>query len=202
MQAIDLPAAFLRSILHHIAALLLQGAGGDQDEAWKAAQDLVAGNDPRTDAELRLVARIMMFTLQAGEALAQAAQPDMPLNRILRLRSGAVALSREADKAERALEKLRAARDAVQPVQPKAQIEAPTQTLASGQVPQVPEPPPSIEKVGALVAENRTVAAYAKAHGISFSEALRRRERDKRVAERERRKVAQALAAAYAPAST
>ncbi|HVY13606.1 MAG TPA: hypothetical protein VHB27_00160 [Rhodopila sp.] len=186
VQITDLPAAFLRTILHHIAALLLQGANGDYQEALEAAEKVILGQAPRNDAELRLVARVISFTLQSSEALAQAAQPDMPLNRVLRLRSGAVSLAREVTKAERALERRRAA-GPDQSEQPRSEPE--------------PSPAPSVEKVGVLIQENRTVAAYAKAHGISFSEALRRRERDKRVAERERKKAIQATAsAAAAPA--
>ncbi|HVY17359.1 MAG TPA: hypothetical protein VHB27_19200 [Rhodopila sp.] len=178
MRTADLPAVFLRTVIRHIAVLLLEGANGDYDEAWEGAETLILGHNPQTEAELRLVYRVIAFNLQAGEALAQAVQPDMPLNRILRLRTGAVSLAREATKAERALEKRRAAseRDEAEPP------EAP------------PEPAPSVEKTGALIEDNRTVSAYAKAHGISFSEALHRRARDKRVAERERKKAAKAQA--------
>ncbi|HVY13682.1 MAG TPA: hypothetical protein VHB27_00540 [Rhodopila sp.] len=183
MSVTELPTAFLYVILSQLAALLLQGAGGNRDEAWEAAKTLVMGHSPQTVTELRLIVRSLTLSLQAGEALAQAVQPDMPLNRVIRLRSGAVALTREATKAERGLEKLHTARAQGQPepVQPE------------------PEPvAPSIERVGALIEENITVAAYAKAHGISFTEALQRRQRDKRIADRERKKVQQALADAQA----
>src|ERR1700757_547068 len=93
-----------------IALLLLEGAGGDMDNARHAAAATLSAYDPQTEAELRLAARIISFSLQAGEALAQAADPDMPLTRVLRLRTGAVSLSREATKAERHLEQLREAR--------------------------------------------------------------------------------------------
>ncbi|HVY15556.1 MAG TPA: hypothetical protein VHB27_10015, partial [Rhodopila sp.] len=52
------PIAFLRTVLRHIAALLLEGANGDHDEAWKAAETLILGQAPRTTAELRLVYRV------------------------------------------------------------------------------------------------------------------------------------------------
>src|ERR1700757_4157862 len=90
-----------------IALLLLEGAGGDMETARHAAAATLSTYDPQTEAELRLAARIISFSLQAGGALAQAADPEMPLTRVLRLRTGAVSLSREAEKAERRLEKLR-----------------------------------------------------------------------------------------------
>jgi hypothetical protein len=45
--------------------------------------------------ELRLAANIVGFSFHALEALGQAATPEMPMTRILRLRSSAVSLSRE-----------------------------------------------------------------------------------------------------------
>src|SRR6201995_6155339 len=110
MSLAGLPEAFLQTILHQIALLLLEGAGGDMEAARHAAAATLSTYDPQTEAEPRLAARIISFSLQAGEALAQAADPQMPLTRVLRLRTGAVSLSREAEKAERRLEKLREAR--------------------------------------------------------------------------------------------
>src|SRR6185437_15554369 len=98
MSVADLPEALLKTILHQIAILLLDGAGGNMEAAWSAAAS----------------------TLRACEALAQAADPAMPLTRILRLRTGAVSLSREAEKAERRLEKLREARLRGLPEEPES----------------------------------------------------------------------------------
>ncbi|HVY18224.1 MAG TPA: hypothetical protein VHB27_23600, partial [Rhodopila sp.] len=212
MRITELPAALLRTVLRHLAVLLLEGANGNHQEAWEAAEALILGHCPRTEAELHLIYRILAFNLQAGEALAQAVQPDMPLNRVLRLRSGAVALAREVAKAERRLEQLRAAAEPGQLTQRQPEHRQPEHRQPAQRQPEqpqpeqrqpqpqsqpepMPEPAPSVEKVGALIEENRTVSAYAKAFGISFTEALRRRARDKRVAERERKKVAQAIAA-------
>ena len=131
--------------------------------------------------ELRLAARIVAFNLQAGEALAQAADPEMPLNRVLRLRTGAVSLTREADKAERRLEKLREARLQDLPEEPEPLPEAEI---------------PRIEKTTALIEDNRKVAAYAQAHGLSWSEALKQRHREQRLADRQRRPQKRAVKAA------
>ena len=180
MSLADLPEAFLQTILHQIALLLLEGAGGDMDAARHAAAATLSAYDPQTEAEIRLAARIISFSLQAGEALAQAADLEMPLTRVLRLRTGAVSLSREAEKAERRLEKLRDAR-------PHAVAE---------EAEPLPEPEaPRIEKTTALIEDNRKVAAYAEAHGLTWSEALKQRRREQRLAERQRKQKARAQAA-------
>ena len=103
--------------------------------------------DPQTEDELRLAANIIGFSFQALEALSQAATPDMPLTRTLRLRGGAVSLSRESHKAQRRLDKLQAAR--------RAGIRAETQ-------PEPPQPEPKIEKALDLIDTTRKIAAAAR----------------------------------------
>src|SRR6185437_3240949 len=124
MSVADLPEALLKTILHQITILLLDGAGGNMEAAWSAAASTLRAYDPQTEQELRLAARVLSFSLQACEALAQAADPAMPLTRILRLRTGAVSLSREAEKAERRLEKLRE-NHAAEEAQPLPEPETP-----------------------------------------------------------------------------
>lgn len=51
-----------------------------------------------TEDELRLAASIIGFSFQALEALGQAAAPDRPITRTLRLRGGAVSLNRACQK--------------------------------------------------------------------------------------------------------
>src|SRR6185437_14488857 len=164
-----------QTILHQVALLLLQGAGGDMEAAHRAAAAALSAYDPRTEAELRLAARVISFSLQSLEALGQAADPEMPLTRVLRLRTGAVSLSREAEKAERRLEKLREAR---------------LQGLPEEAEPLPEAEPARIEKTTALIEDTRKVAAYAQAHGLSWSEAHRQRNREKRLAERRAKEAA------------
>ncbi|HET6607006.1 MAG TPA: hypothetical protein VFG62_10075 [Rhodopila sp.] len=178
MSIADLPEALLKTILGQIATLLLDGASGDRKAAWLAAVETIRAHDPQTEQELRLAARIVAFSLQAGEALAQAADPNMPLTRVLRLRTGAVSLSREAEKAERRLEKLREAR-------------------LRG-LPEDSEPLPEPQRAGKtteLIDDNRKVAAYARANGLSWTEALKQRRREQRLAERHRKQELKAQAA-------
>ncbi len=184
MPLSELPAALLNTIVHQIALLLFRGAGGDIEAAREAAARTIGALAPRTDAELRLAARVVGFSLQATEALSQAANPEMPLTRVLRLRSGAVSLAREAQKAERQLEKLQA--DRMMGIEPAPEP--------------VPEPEaPKIEKTTALVEDNRKVSAYAKAHGLTWTQAYNARQRDMRLAERQRKQQERAAKAGPLP---
>jgi hypothetical protein len=180
MPLTNLPEAFLQTFIHQIALLLLNGAGGDMEAALHAAKATIASYNPRNETELRLAARIISFSLQSGEALAQAADPQMPLTRVLRLRTGAVSLAREAEKAERRLEKRR---------------EAPIDEPAAAPEPVAEPEPPRVEKTTALIADNRKVAAYAKAHGLTWTQAYNQRNRELRLAERQRKQQARANAA-------
>ena len=101
--ATTIPACILEAVLGRLLPLFLPATGGDTTAARAAADHLLAAYQPRTEDELCLAATIVGFTLQALDALGQSANPDLPLTRILRLRSGAVSLSREADKARKAL---------------------------------------------------------------------------------------------------
>jgi len=101
--ATTIPACILEGVLGRLLPLFLPATGGDTTAARAAADHLLAAYQPRTEDELCLAATIVGFTLQALDALGQSANPDLPLTRILRLRSGAVSLSREADKARKAL---------------------------------------------------------------------------------------------------
>jgi hypothetical protein len=171
-----LPRAYLLTILQQFAMMLLAACNGNLHDARKAAAETLKAFDPKTEAELRLVARIVGFNLQAGEALAQAAEPGMPITRVIRLRTGAVSLSREAQKAEQQLEKLRQAA-----AEPEAQ-------------PELEPVPASAENAAELVEETRTISAYAKAHGLTFTEAMEQRERDKSLAKRAAKEAARAAA--------
>jgi hypothetical protein len=114
--------AFLETIVAHLVPLFLSSANNDPAAARQAAAQMLTAYVPETEPELSLAANIISLNLHALQALGQAANPDLPLNEILRLRSGAVSLSREAEKAERRLDQLRAARrDAAQP-QPETAV--------------------------------------------------------------------------------
>jgi hypothetical protein len=110
------------------------------------------------------------FSFQALEALSQSATPDMQLTRILRLRGSAVSLSRESHKAQRRLDQLQKARREGIPAQP-----AETQ-------PEPAQPEPRTERAIDLIEDTRTIAAAAKAPGVTWTQAYEQSQRDKRIA--------------------
>jgi hypothetical protein len=161
------PAAILETILIRLAALFLTGAGGDTDAARQAALHMLNAYHPETEDELRLAANIISFSFQGLEALAQAAAPDLALTRILRLRGGAVSLSRESARADRRLGQLQKARQ--QAIQAEIQPE-PAQTQ------------PKVEKSLALIQDTGAIAAVAKDKNLTWTQAYEQRQRDTRIA--------------------
>ncbi len=176
-----LPAAVLETILTHLAGLFLTGAAGDMTAAREAAAQTLTAYRPETEDELRLAANIISFSFQALEALSQAASPDMPLTRTLRLRGSAVSLSRESHKAQRRLDKLQTAR--------RAGIPAEAQ-------PEPAQPEPKIEKALDLIKDTRTVAVAAKAQGLTWTQAYKQRQRELRIAANLKRAEARVAAQA------
>jgi hypothetical protein len=100
----------LDTILGHLAPHFLTSTNGDLPSARHAASHTLAAYNVETEEELRLAAEIVSFSFHALEALGQAAAPDLPLNKTLRLRGSAVSLSREAHKSQRKLDQLQRAR--------------------------------------------------------------------------------------------
>jgi hypothetical protein len=165
-----LPAAVLETILTRLAALFLAGAAGDTAAAREAAAQMLSAYTPQTEDELRLAANTIGFSFHALEALGQAAGPDMPLAKILRLRGSAVSLSRESFKAQRRLDQLQKARREGIPAQPAETQPEPTQ------------PEPKIEKALDLIEDTRTVAVGAKAQGLTWTQGYEHRQQDARIA--------------------
>jgi hypothetical protein len=141
---------------------------------------------PETEDELCLAAQIISFSFHPLEALGQAAAPDMPLTRVLRLRGSAVSLSRESHKAQRRLDKLQAARRAGIPVQP-------AEPLA---------PSPKAEKAIALIADTRKVAETAKTGKLTWTQAYNQRQRETNLAARQQKNAAKTAAILPAVAPT
>jgi hypothetical protein len=162
-----LPAAVLDTILTRLALLFLAGARGDVAAARIAALQMLTVYYPETENEFRLAAQIVSFSFHALEALSQAATADMPLTRILRLRSSAVSLSRESHKAERRLDQLQKARRSGAPSQPTA-----TDASHSGA---------TIEKALELIANTREVTEAARNAGQTWTQAYEQRLRAKRM---------------------
>jgi hypothetical protein len=182
-----LPGAILETILSRLASLFLAEAAGDMTAARQAATKMLSAYHPETEDELRLAANIVSFSFQALEALGQAATPDMPLTRKLRLRGSAVSLSRESHKAQRRLDKLQAAR--------RQGIPAETQ-------PEPAQPEPKIEKALDLIETTRTIAGVAKTKGVTWTQAYEQRQRDNRIAASQKRAEARLAAQANVAAAS
>ncbi len=176
-----LPDAILETVVTRLSALFLTGAAGDMTAARQAAAQMLSAYHSETDDELRLAANIISFSFQALEALGQAATPDMPLAKILRLRGSAVSLSRESHKAQRRLDKLQAARRA---------------GIPTAVQPNPAQPEAKIEKALDLIETTRTVAGVAKTNGLTWTQAYEQRQRDIRIAASLKRAEARAAAQA------
>ncbi|WP_158921665.1 hypothetical protein [Acidisphaera sp. S103] len=177
------PAAVLETILLRLAPLFLAGAGDDLTAARHAAAQTLGSYRPETEDELRLAVNIIAFGLHALEALGQAAAPDLPVTRVLRLRGNAVSLSRESAKAQRSLDQLQKARRQNRPAEP---VE--------------PRPAPADQKVAIIPGPIRHTDGIAAVTAIrpARTETEEDRQRDIRIAGYMQRPVFQAAAQAKA----
>jgi hypothetical protein len=190
------PAVVLDTIIGRLAILFLFTANGDVAAAHDAAAQMLAAYNPETEDELCLAAKIISFGFHALEALSQAAVPDLPLTKILRLRGCAVSLSWESHKAQRKLDQLQRDRRAgIQP-QPRAAKSADT----------VPTPSSAqIDKALALIEETRQEMMVAgntgaRTGGMTWTQAYQHRQTAKRIAENLKKN--QAVYAASSAAAT
>ncbi len=163
------PAAILDTILGHLALLFLTGAAGDLTAARHAAREMLAAYQPETPEELHLAAEIISFGLHALDALGQAADQDMSLNRKLRLRGSAVSLSRESHKSQRKLDQLqKTRRRGLQPIE----------TAAAKSEPDKPRPAkPDVETT------KQPQATIIKNSGQTWTQAYQQRQAARRIAE-------------------
>jgi hypothetical protein len=105
-QPATITAAILDKILAFLAPLFLVATTGDIGAAQEAASAMLASYNPRTNRELRFAALSIAFAFGALETLSKAADPELALNQVLRLRGNANALNRSAQQNESRLEKL------------------------------------------------------------------------------------------------
>jgi len=184
--ATSIPAAIFETIVGNLVRLFLTGTGGDPVAAHRAASHMVAVHHPETEDELYLAADIVSFGFHALNALGQAAEPDLPLTRQLRLRGSAVSLSRQSHKARHKLEQLQKLRMAGVAVQPS---EAPDP-------PQEPVPPP-VEQPASFARPAPPIVA--RTGGQNWSKGYQQREAARRITENLRKNQASAATAANHP---
>jgi len=104
------PATITASVFEKILAFLTPLFVGAQTidigVARESASGMLASYGARTNRELRFAALSIAFGFGALEALSRAANPELALNEVLRLRGNANALNRAAQQNETRLEKL------------------------------------------------------------------------------------------------
>jgi hypothetical protein len=105
-QPATITAAIFDKILAFLAPLFLVATTGDIGAAQEAASAMLASYNPRTNREMRFAALSIAFAFGALETLSKAADPELALNQVLRLRGNANALNRSAQQNESRLEKL------------------------------------------------------------------------------------------------
>ena len=177
--------AILDTVIGRLVLLFLTGAGGDPSKAHHAASQMLAAYNAETPEELGLAAEIVSLQLHTLEALSDASGPDLSLNKILRLRGGAVSLSRESHKARRKLDQLQRARRAGTTAHPaEAQSEAAQ--------PQPAPPQPKIDNaLGLIEAAQEAIQTAKKTGGQTWSQSFQKRQTAKRIAENLKKKQAE-----------
>jgi hypothetical protein len=99
--------AFLEEMVAHLLHLFIRGADGDEAAARHAVLSTLAAYHPENEQELGLAAHIISFGFATLGALAEAMDPNLPVNAVLRLRGNANAAHRSAHQCQRTLDKLR-----------------------------------------------------------------------------------------------
>ena len=190
----DIAQATLDTFIAPLALLFLTGACGDIAAAHYAASQMLAAYNAETPDELGLAAQAVSLQMQVLKALGDASEPDLSLNKILRLRGGAVSLSRESHKARRKLDQLQHARRTgivappaeVAPAQPVA-----VQAVPSTQVQSVEAKARGDSALELIEAARDALQRVKKSGGRNWSQAFQKRETAKRMAENMRKKQAE-----------
>jgi hypothetical protein len=129
-QPATITAAIFDKILAFLAPLFLVAATGDIGAAQEAASAMLASYNPRTNREMRFAALSIAFAFGALETLSKAADPELALNQVLRLRGNANALNRSAQQNEARLEKLQKQPPVeIETVAPEATPDAPAEAV-------------------------------------------------------------------------
>ena len=163
-----LPSAALDAVLAHLALYYLAATRNDLNAARHAASTALADYNAATIEQLHLAAAIISFGFQALDALAEAAAPDLSLNRKIRLRGSAVSLSREAHKARRKLEHLQRPRQPAPENLPAQQPNPPAE-------PPAPQPTftPPLSRQQRRAAERTAAKQQRRLAELARREALR-----------------------------
>jgi hypothetical protein len=174
--------AILDTVIGRLALLFLSGACGDMIAARYAASQMLAAYNAETPDELGLAAEIVSLQFHTLEALSYASDPELSLNKILRLRGGAVSLSRESHKARRRLDQLQRARRTGITVQPQSE-------------PAQPQPAPAQPKtdaaLGLIEAARAAIETAKETGGQTWTQSFQKRLTAKRIADNLKKKQAE-----------
>jgi hypothetical protein len=177
--------AILDTVIGRLALLFLTGACGDMIVARHAASQMLAAYKPETPDELGLAAEIVSLQFHTIEALSYASDPELTLNKILRLRGGAVSLSRESHKARRKLDQLQHARRA-------GTTEQPAEAAPEAALPQPAPMRPKVDNaLGMIEAAREAIETAHKTGGKNWSQSFQKRMTAKRITENLRKKQAE-----------
>jgi hypothetical protein len=118
-QPAAVASALMDRIFSLLAPLFLAATGGDFEAAREAVRSTLASSDPHGDAEWLLGALINAFGFGVLDVLGTAAGPGHSLDRVIRLRSHAVALSRAENRNQAVLDGMRKRRPGESGVEPE-----------------------------------------------------------------------------------
>jgi hypothetical protein len=179
--------AIMDTVLGRLTLLFMTGAVGDLAVARQAAAQMLAAYNVETEEELRLAAEIISLGLHVLEALSQAADPDLSLNQVIRLRGSAVSLSRESHKFQRKLDQLQRDRRTGIPAQSaEPQAEIPTQGSDA-----TPTRPQIDKAIGLIEFAREAIESATKNGGMTWTQSLHQRQTAKRIADKLIRKEAE-----------
>ncbi len=186
----------LKTCLDPLVLLLLPAAQDDRNAAWAAARDTILLYDPQSQPELRLACLLAVFSLQATQTAAKAGAAGLSPSDTARLCNAATAFAREADKAERRLEKLQNARNQDSTPQTATQLirkppsetqPAETETTKTeafetkSAEPKLAQHKPVENPLSpAKKEEFRRIAAYARKHNLTYPQAWTQHELEKK----------------------
>jgi hypothetical protein len=185
----NIAPAILDTITGRLAPLFLAGAAGDAIAARDAASQMLVACKAETPDELILAAEIVSLQFHTLEALACAADPDLSLNKKLRLRGSAVSLSRESHKAQRRLDQLQRARSLQPPEPQRAELQRAEPQPAEPSP--TPASPTADDEIEFLETAREVIRMAQKSGGKNWSQALQKRLTTSRMAEKTKKMQAE-----------
>ena len=176
-----LPEGLMQALLLPLINELLPVVGDDQDAAWEAAEAATMSFNPHTVNEFRLAVGVALYNILGNRLTAEASKPGLTPSCTIRMHRCALYYIREADKAERRLEKLQATRTQ----EAEAEITRPETAATATEAPTAIEAPtaeaPTAEVPTAKPRQSTAADIPAYKRLKQERRLARQRERDKRL---------------------